>query len=60
MIYGHLPPKLAEISVQQPNLPYNQGNQQFDDRGWNWLTDINYTGKIAHAAEAVLRGARLS
>src|ERR1017187_6973689 len=51
--FNDLPPSSAQLpksSVQHPNLPYNQGNQQFDGRRWYWLTVINYTGTIKHVA----------
>src|SRR5271165_1173760 len=45
-IYRHRPGRKPESSVQHSNLPYNQGNQQFDGRQWYRLTVINYTGII--------------
>jgi hypothetical protein len=43
MTYQHSRIGRAETSVQQPNLPYNQGNQQFDGHPWPGLTLFNYT-----------------
>jgi hypothetical protein len=34
MIYPPSSRKSPESPVQHPNLPYNQGNQQFDGRQW--------------------------
>jgi hypothetical protein len=50
MTYRHHPGESPESSVQHRNLPYNQGNQQFDGRQWYWLTVIIYTGTIERTA----------
>jgi hypothetical protein len=46
--------QLPKSSVQHSNLPYNQGNQQFDGRPWYWLTLITYTGDNRARGEAEL------